>query len=46
MKAKKLIKGIAKTTGKYTLKGLGKGMELTGSRSRISRSSGFEICVW
>ena len=30
MNAKKLIKGIAKTTGKYTLKGLGKGMELTG----------------
>ena len=30
MNAKKLIKGIAKTTGKYTLKGLGKGIELTG----------------
>lgn len=30
MNAKKLIKGIAKTTGKYTLKGLGKGVELTG----------------
>lgn len=30
MNAKKVIKGIAKTTGKYTLKGLGKGMELTG----------------
>lgn len=30
MKAKKVIKGIAKTTGKYTLKGLGKGIELTG----------------
>ena len=29
-KAKKVIKGIAKTTGKYTLKGLGKGIELTG----------------
>lgn len=28
--AKKVIKGIAKTTGKYTLKGLGKGIELTG----------------
>lgn len=27
---KKVIKGIAKTTGKYTLKGLGKGIELTG----------------
>ena len=26
---KKVIKGIAKTTGKYTLKGLGKGIELT-----------------
>ena len=30
MNAKKVIKGIAKTTGKYTLKGLGKGIELTG----------------
>ena len=30
MNAKKIIKGIAKTTGKYTLKGLGKGIELTG----------------
>lgn len=30
MNAKKVIKGIAKTTGKYTLKGLGKGLELTG----------------
>ena len=28
--AKRIIKGIAKTTGKYTLKGLGKGIELTG----------------
>ena len=27
---KKVIKGIAKTTGKYTLKALGKGVELTG----------------
>lgn len=27
---KKKIKGIAKTTGKYTLKGLGKGIELVG----------------
>lgn len=27
---KKVIKGVAKTTGKYTLKGLGKGIELTG----------------
>lgn len=27
---KKVINGIAKTTGKYTLKGLGKGIELTG----------------
>lgn len=34
MKAKKIIKGIAKTTGKYTLKGLGKGVELT-SRGAI-----------
>lgn len=25
---KKVIKGVAKTTGKYTLKGLGKGVEL------------------
>jgi hypothetical protein len=30
MNAKKVIKGIAKTTGKYTLKGLGKGVELAG----------------
>lgn len=30
MNAKKVIKGIAKTTGKYALKGLGKGIELTG----------------
>ena len=30
MNAKKVIKGIAKTTGKYTWKGLGKGIELTG----------------
>ena len=30
MNAKKVIKGIAKTAGKYTLKGLGKGIELTG----------------
>jgi hypothetical protein len=30
MNAKKVIKGIAKNTGKYTLKGLGKGVELTG----------------
>lgn len=30
MNAKRVIKGIAKTTGKYTLKGLGKGIELTG----------------
>ena len=30
MNAKKVIKGIAKTTGKYTLKGLAKGIELTG----------------
>ncbi len=30
MNAKKVIKGISKTTGKYTLKGLGKGIELTG----------------
>ena len=30
MNTKKVIKGIAKTTGKYTLKGLGKGIELTG----------------
>ena len=29
-KAKKVIKGVAKTAGKYTLKGLGKGIELTG----------------
>ena len=29
-KSKKVIKGIAKATGKYTLKGLGKGVELTG----------------
>ncbi len=29
-KAKRVIKGVAKTTGKYTLKGLGKGLELTG----------------
>ena len=28
MKGKKVIKGIAKTTGKYSLKALGKGMEL------------------
>ena len=31
---KNTIKGIAKTTGKYTLKGLGKGIELT-SRGAI-----------
>lgn len=30
MNAKKVIKGIAKTTGKYSLKGLGKGVELVG----------------
>lgn len=30
MNAKKVIKKVAKTTGKYTLKGLGKGVELTG----------------
>ena len=30
MNAKKVIKGVAKVTGKYTLKGLGKGIELTG----------------
>ena len=30
MNGKKTIKGIAKTTGKYTLKGIGKGIELTG----------------
>lgn len=30
MDIKKTIKGIAKNTGKYTLKGLGKGMELAG----------------
>lgn len=30
MNAKKIIKGVAKTTGKYTLKALGKGIELTG----------------
>lgn len=29
-KTKKVIKGVAKTTGKYTLKGLGKGVELAG----------------
>ena len=34
MSAKKVIKGVAKTTGKYTLKGLGKGIELT-SRGAI-----------
>ena len=34
MNAKKVVKGIAKTTGKYTLKGLGKGIELT-SRGAI-----------
>ena len=34
VKPKKVIKGIAKTTGKYTLKGLGKGLELT-SRGAI-----------
>lgn len=27
---KRIIKGIAKSTGKYTLKGIGKGAELTG----------------
>ena len=30
MNVKKVIKGVAKTTGKYTLKGLGKGVELVG----------------
>lgn len=30
MNAKKIIKGIAKVTGKYTLKALGKGVELVG----------------
>lgn len=30
MKGKKVIKKVAKTTGKYALKGLGKGIELTG----------------
>ncbi len=30
MNGKKGIKGFAKTAGKYTLKGLGKGVELTG----------------
>lgn len=30
MKGKKVIKKVAKTTCKYTLKGLGKGIELTG----------------
>lgn len=30
MKAKRVIKKVAKTTGKYTLKGIGKGIELTG----------------
>ena len=30
MKGKKVIKGIAKTTGKYSLKALGKWMELVG----------------
>ena len=34
MNTKKVIKGFAKTTGKYTLKGLGKGLELT-SRGTI-----------
>ena len=29
-RAKRVIRGVAKTTGKYTLKGLGKGVELTG----------------
>jgi len=29
MSVKKTITGIAKTTGKYTLKGIGKGVELT-----------------
>ena len=29
-KGKKVIKGIAKTTGKYALKGIGKGVELAG----------------
>lgn len=30
MDAKRVIKGIAKTTGKYTCKGIGKGVELVG----------------
>lgn len=30
MNVKRVIKGVAKTTGKYTLKGLGKGVELVG----------------
>lgn len=30
MNAQKIIEGIAKTTGKYTLKGLGKGIEFMG----------------
>lgn len=35
MKAKKLIKGIAKTIGKYTWKALKKGMELTGKGTAV-----------
>lgn len=33
MDAKKAIKGIAKTTGKYAFKGIGKGVELAGRGS-------------
>lgn len=33
MKGKKTIRGFAKTAGRYTLKGLGKGLELAGRGS-------------
>ena len=44
MNAKKVIKGFAKTTGKYTLKGLGKGLELT-SRGTIKTLNAFRFSV-
>lgn len=49
-KAKKVISGIARTTGKYTLKGIGKGLEIAGTGGvrtihAIARNRGLQKIV-
>ena len=46
-KIKRVIKGVSKTAGKYTLKGLGKGVELAGTGAlkaveALSKNEGFQ----